>query len=181
MSNKPVQVHTATILLASGELDKAILGFEIATGMAAMGSKVNMWFIMFGVNCLKKPRPWYAPARWQLKRNASPGRNPSTDFFLHRVVKFLNADGPDQLPLSQLNYMGLGPKILRLIMRRKSICPLQQFIINAQALGVEFKICQVCVEALALNADEDLTVPAKVYGVSTFVLDAHMSNYNIVI
>lgn len=42
-------------MLVSGELDKAILAFDIAAGQAAMGVQVNMWFILYGVNAIKSP------------------------------------------------------------------------------------------------------------------------------
>jgi peroxiredoxin family protein len=45
--------HKATVMLVSGELDKAVLVFEIAVGMQAMDTEVKMWFVLYGVNCLK--------------------------------------------------------------------------------------------------------------------------------
>jgi len=41
-----------TILLVSGSLDHALLAFEIAVGMQAMGIQINMWFVLQGVNLL---------------------------------------------------------------------------------------------------------------------------------
>jgi hypothetical protein len=46
-----------TILLVSGELDKAIAAFELAAGMAAMGMQMRMWFLLFGTNCRASPSP----------------------------------------------------------------------------------------------------------------------------
>ena len=40
-------------MLVSGEMDKAILAFEVAAGFAALGMSVQMWFVLYGVNCLK--------------------------------------------------------------------------------------------------------------------------------
>lgn len=56
---KSNETEKATILLVSGELDKAILAFEIAAGMAAMGTEVSMWFVLYGVNCLKNQRVFF--------------------------------------------------------------------------------------------------------------------------
>ena len=58
-------------MLVSGEMDKAFLAFELAAGMAALGLNVNMWFVLFGVNCIKKPLPWYSLKKWTMSRNRS--------------------------------------------------------------------------------------------------------------
>lgn len=173
--------NNATILLVSGDMDKAFLAFELAAGMAALGLNVNMWFVLFGVNCIKKPLPWYSPKKWKLSRNRSTGRDPDSDFFLQRVVRVLNADGANHLPLSQLNFGGLGPMILRSIMGRKGICPLERLIANARDLGVKFKVCQLCVDALALDVENDLVVEAEILGVTSYTRDMLNAHYNCTI
>jgi peroxiredoxin family protein len=45
-----------TILLQSGDLDKALCAFIFANGYASLGFGVKMWFMIWGYNCLKKRR-----------------------------------------------------------------------------------------------------------------------------
>ncbi|MCK5236780.1 MAG: DsrE/DsrF/DrsH-like family protein, partial [Deltaproteobacteria bacterium] len=40
---------TATIVVFSGELDKALAAFVVATSAASMGMKVNMFFTFWGL------------------------------------------------------------------------------------------------------------------------------------
>ena len=48
----------ATLVVFSGDLDKAIASFIIATGAASMGKKVTMFFTFWGLNILKsKDKP----------------------------------------------------------------------------------------------------------------------------
>ena len=171
----------ATILLQSGELDKAILAFEIAAGMAAMGTEVNMWFVFYGVNCLKKQRSIFSLEKW-LPKKSKPGlgRNPDSDVFLQKLIRVLNHDGANKIPLSQLNYFGAGPLIFNSIMKKKGMASLQTLIKETEALGVNFKICQICIDALALNLEEDLIVNAEALGVSTYVLETKTAHYNAV-
>ena len=180
--SKPVaNTNKATILLVSGDLDKAIIAFEIATGMAAMGSEVNMWFVLYGVNCLKKPRRLFSISKWFPKKSSpGPGRNPDTDMFSQNIVRVLNHDGANHLPLSQLNYFGAGSIILNRIMKKKGMASLQTLINGADELGVNFKICQICIDALALNIEDDLLVKAEVLGVSSYALEAKAAHYNAV-
>ncbi|MCW8900477.1 MAG: DsrE/DsrF/DrsH-like family protein [Gammaproteobacteria bacterium] len=173
--------NQATILLVSGEMDKAILAFEIAAAMAAMGTKVNMWFVLYGVNCLKKPRSIFSWRKWFPKKaKAGHGRNPDTDSGLQRIIQVLNHDGASKVPLSQINYFGAGPLIFNSVMKKKGIASLETLIRESEALGVNFRICQICIDALALNVEEDLIVNAEVLGVSTYTLEVKNSHYNAV-
>jgi peroxiredoxin family protein len=170
--------NKATVLLLSGELDKAIVAFEVACGMAAMGTQVNMWFIFLGLNVIKKPTGFFSRHRWGLSKKTAPGRNIKTDVGLQSVLKGLNYTGPDQLPLSQLNYFGCGPRLLRYLMRKKGSPSVLKLINDARELGVCFKICQPCVDVLALDVENDLIVDAEVSGVSSYVMDTRTSYYN---
>jgi peroxiredoxin family protein len=168
-----------TILLVSGELDKAILAFEIAAGFQAMGMEMSMWFVLYGANCLRKPRSVFSPAKWFGKLRNGPGRRPETDIALQHVVCGLNHDGASHLPLSQLNYGGLGPRLLRHIMRRKGMMQLEDLIQNAGDLGVRFTICQICVDAMAFSVPDDLIVEADVRGISAYYLEVTAADYNV--
>ncbi len=168
-----------TILLVSGELDKALLAFEVAAGFQAMGMEMSMWFVLYGANCLRKPRSIFSPAKWFGKLRGGAGRTPETDVALQRVVRGLNHDGACNLPLSQLNYGGVGPMIIRHIMRRKGMAQLEDLIRGAQELGVRFTICQICVDAMAFSVPDDLTVEAEVKGVSAYYLEVAAAHYNV--
>ena len=169
----------ATVMLVSGELDKAILAFEVAAGMAAMGTEVSMWFVLYGVNCLKKPRSLFSFRKWFPKKSTSGvGRNPDTDIFLQKVVRLLNHDGANNIPLSQLNYFGAGPLILNSIMKKKGMASLHTLIKSSEELGVKFRICQICVDSMAIDIDKDFIVKAEVLGVSRYAIETKAAHYN---
>ena len=169
-----------TILLVSGELDKAILAFEVAAGFQAMGMEISMWFVLYGANCLRKPRSLFSWDKWFGKLRGGPGRTPETDTALQRVVRGLNHDGACHLPLSQLNYWGVGPMIIRRIMRRKGMAQVEDLVFQARDLGVRFTICQICVDAMSFSVLDDLIVEAEVKGVSTYYLETAAADYNAI-
>ena len=183
MSTASAQVagQKGTILLLSGEFDKALAAFEIAAGMAAMGMDIRMWFLLFGTNALRKPLARLSPRRWLnfAPLPDGPGRNPETDTIVQRVLHALNATGTRQLPLSQLNVLGVGPAVLRRILDRKQMAQLETLIRGCEELGVSFTICQVCVDSMAL-CPEDFIVDVDVRGVSTYTLQVAESHYNAV-
>jgi peroxiredoxin family protein len=189
MANAPISPHQpeastktkkkGTILLVSGELDKAILAFEIAAGFQAMGMEMSMWFVLYGANCLRKPRSYFSLDKWFGKLRGGPGRIPETDVALQRVVRGLNHDGACNLPLSQLNFWGVGPMIIRHIMRRKGMAQVEDLVFHARDLGVRFTICQICVDAMAFSVPDDLIVESEVKGVSAYYLEIAAADYNV--
>jgi peroxiredoxin family protein len=179
LDTAPPEKKKGTILLVSGELDKALLAFEVAAGFQAMGMEMSMWFVLYGANCLRKPRSIFSPAKWLGRLRGGVGRTPETDIALQRVVRGLNHDGACHLPLSQLNYGGIGPLIVRHIMRRKGMAQLEDLIRGAQELGVRYTICQICVDAMAVSVPDDLIVAAEVKGVSAYYLEVAAAHYNV--
>lgn len=138
-----------------------------------------MWFVLYGANCLRKPRSIISPSKWLSPLRGGAGRVPESDTPLQRVVKGLNHEGACHLPLSQLNYGGLGPWIMRRIMRHKGMMQLESLITNAHELGVRFTICQICVDAMAFSVPDDLIVDAEVKGVSAYYMEVVQASYNI--
>jgi len=175
----PVRGKKGVILLISGELDKAIIAFEIAAGFQAMGMNMSMWFVLYGANCLRKSRSTFSLTKWFRRLGGGVGRAPETDMAMQYIVRGLNHDGANNLPLSQLNFGGLGPWLIRRIMRRKGMMQLEDLILNARNMGVRFTICQICVDAMAVSVPDDLIVEADVKGVSAYYLDAADADYNV--
>jgi peroxiredoxin family protein len=170
-----------TILLHSGDLDKALAAFIFANGYAALGVEVKMWFMIWGHNCLKKRRSLFS-----FKRKPDPTKERTyrvleTDNLLQAMVEMLNRGGSDHLPLSRLNLMGLGPLFLGKMFRKKGIPDLKELIQTANDLGVNFIMCQVCFDAFGLSVD-DLIVPnVEVKGVSAYVKDTLEAQVNLFI
>lgn len=168
-----------TILVASGDLDKAITAFEIACGFQAMGMEVSMWFVLYGTNCLRKPRSSWQFNKWFGKLPDGIGRNLKTDTPIQHVIRGLNHEGAGNLPLSQLNFFGFGPMLIKRVIRRKGMAQLEDLISSAEELGVKFNICQICVDVMAFSVPDDLIVNAEVKGVSSYYLEVSEAEYNI--
>ncbi|BBP01567.1 DsrE/DsrF/DrsH-like family protein [Sulfuriferula nivalis] len=172
----------ATIMVISADMDKVMSAFLIATGYAAMGIKTNMWFTIFGANCLKRRRGILHTLLGKRRQDNSPYRRQESDSIVQTMVEAVNLGGANHLPLSQINFFGIGPKIFNFLLRRKNIPTLEEFIYLAEDLGVSFTICQICVDTLGLDTS-DLIVSknVQVKGVSQYVKDSMASHYNAVI
>lgn len=172
----------ATVMIMSGDMDKALVAFLIATGYAAMGIETKMWFTLWGVNCLKRRRSIFHVLFGKFKLGKSQYRRTETDSVAQSMLEMLNRGGANHMPISQLNLFGLGPSILNFLLRRKNIPTLNELINLAEELGISFTICQICVNALALDtSDLIVTQQVEVKGVSQYVKDSMDSHYNTVI
>jgi peroxiredoxin family protein len=177
-----MEQRKATILLQSGELDKALSAFIFANGYAALGIEVKLWFMIWGYNCLKKRRSLLS----SFLRKHDSGREGAyrvleTDSILQRLVELLNRGGAGHLPLSRLNLFGLGPALLDRLLKNKGIMTLEELIRSASELGVEFKMCQICFDALGVSVD-DLIVPnVVVKGVAEYAKDTMEAQVNLFI
>ncbi len=170
-----------TILLQSGELDKALCAFIFANGFASLGSEVTMWFMLWGYNCLKKRRSLFA-----LRRKPDPARESAyrvieTDNMLQPMVELLNRGGARHLPLSQLNLLGLGPLLFDKMLKKKSIMGLEELIRSAEDLGVKFKMCQICFDALGNSVDDLIVQNVDVKGVAEYAKDTMEAHVNLFI
>jgi len=171
-----------TILLQSGDLDKALCAFIFANGYASLGFEVKMWFMIWGYNCLKKRRSLFS----LLRRKPDPVRESAyrvleTDNVLQPMIELLNRGGAGHLPMSRLNLMGLGPFLFDKMLKKKSIMGLEELIRSAADLGVRFKMCQICFDAMG-NSVDDLIVPdVEVKGVAEYAKDTLEAHVNLFI
>jgi peroxiredoxin family protein len=169
-----------TILLESGDMDKALCAFIFANGYASLGIEVKMWFMIWGYNCLKKRRSLFS-----FRRKPDPARETyrvlETDNILQPMIEMLNRGGVQHLPLSRLNLMGLGPFLFNKMLKKKNIMVLEELIKSADELGVKFKMCQICFDAMGISVD-DLIVPnVDVKGVAEYAKDTMEAHVNLFI
>ncbi len=152
-----------TMIVFSGDLDKAIAAFIIATGAAAMGNKVNMFFTFWGLSVLRKRKP----------PKVRKG-------FMGKMFGWMLPTGSTKLKLSQMNFMGAGGKMIRGIMKKNNIDSLEQLIQNAIDAGVHMTACQMSMDLMGITKEE-LIDEVEVGGVAKMLDDNDHSNMNLFI
>jgi CoA-disulfide reductase len=152
-----------TMVVFSGDLDKAIASFIIANGAVSMGKKVTMFFTFWGINVLRKHE----------KISASKQ-------FIERMFGAMMPRGSRRLKLSKMNMMGMGPMMIRKIMKDKNVNSLEELITAAMDSGVEIVACQMSMDLLGLKKEE-LIDGIKIGGVGYYLGEAEDSNVNLFI
>ncbi|MDF2539534.1 MAG: NAD(FAD)-dependent dehydrogenase [Herbinix sp.] len=152
-----------TMVVFSGDLDKAIASFIIANGAASMGRKVTMFFTFWGLNILRKPK----------KVKVQKG-------FMDKMFGMMMPRGSKKLKLSKMNMMGMGGKMIRMVMKGKKISSLEDLIQAAIDSGIEIVACQMSMDVMGLRKEE-LIDGVKIGGVGYYLGEAEESNVNLFI
>jgi len=146
-----INQENATIVLFSGELDKALAAMIIAQGAAAQGKHVSILFTFWGLNALRKDA------------NVPTNKN-----LIERMFGFMMPRGADKLPLSSMNMMGMGTQMIKGIMKHKNVDQLPVMIKNAQALGIKFIACNMSMDLMGIK-QEELIDGVELGGVGTYI------------
>ena len=153
----------ATIVVFSGDLDKAIAAFVMATGAAAAGLRTSMFFTFWGLSVLKKK-----------------GAPSGPKGLLERAHAFFSPASSLDLGTSKMNYFGLGAVMLRKMMRDKQIVSLEELIGLARELDVKMIACTMSMDATGV-AREELVDGLTYGGVATYMADAVRSRVTLFI
>ncbi len=155
--------NNKTMVVFSGDLDKAIASFIIANGAASMGKKVTMFFTFWGLNILRKNE------KVKVKKG-----------FLDGMFGLMMPRGSKRLGLSKMNMAGMGSKMIRMVMKNKNVTSLEELIQAALNSGIEIVACQMSLDVMGLK-QEELIEGVKVGGVGYYLGEAEDSNVNLFI
>lgn len=152
-----------TMVVFSGDLDRAIASFIIANGAASMGKKVTMFFTFWGLNILRKPE------KVKVKKG-----------MMDSMFGLMMPRGSRKLKLSNMNMMGMGGKMIRKVMKDKNVSSLEELIQSAIDSGIEIVACQMSMDVMGLKKEE-LIDGIKIGGVGYYLGEAEDSNVNLFI
>lgn len=156
--------ESATIVVFSGEMDRALAAFNIATTAASMGIEVTMFFTFWGLNVVRRER-------------GSGGRKTA----MQRMLGFMNRGGTRRLPLSRLNMMGGGKAAMKRLMRQFRMPSLEEMISLARELGVRFIACTTSIALMGLTEEDFIPEVEEFAGAATYVERASRSSINLFI
>jgi len=135
-----------SIILLSGDFDKAMAAFMMANGAVAMGMEVSMFFTFWACSVIKK------------------GRKLKGKKFTHKLINMMLPANSKSLPPSKMAFGGLGRKFFDHMMVGE-MASLEEQIEIAKESGVQFQVCAPSLGLMGFDDDEWL-VPLDVCGVA---------------
>ncbi len=156
-------MSSKTIIMFSGDLDKAMASLIIANGAAAMGDDVTIFFTFWGLNVLRKAQ------KIKVKKD-----------FMEKMFGAMMPRGAGKLGLSKMNFGGAGTSMMKSIMKKKNVNSLPELLESAQAMGVKMIACTMSMDVMGIK-QEELIEGVELAGVATYLGEADNANVNLFI
>ncbi|MCU0609718.1 MAG: FAD-dependent oxidoreductase [Chitinispirillaceae bacterium] len=153
-----------TIIVFDGDLDKAIAAFIITNGALAMGRRVTIFFTFWGLNVLRRG-----------KRVGGLKKNIIEIMFGKMLPR-----GSKKLGLSRMNMGGMGPLMIRGLMKARNVDALEEMIDSAIEGGARLIACQMSMDLMGIKKEE-LIDGVEVGGVATYLGCAEHADTNLFI
>ena len=142
-----------TLVVFSGDLDRVLAAFIIASGAAAMGQEVSMFFTFWGLNALRQQR-------------TLTGKNLS-----ETMMSLMTPSSTKSMGVSKLNFFGAGSIMLRQMMKKKNVSSVEELIDICIDLGVTMTSCEMSRDVMGISPAE-LRPEAEIGGVAAYLADA---------
>jgi peroxiredoxin family protein len=163
--NKKTAENKLAMIVFSGDMDKVLASFIIATGAVAMGMDVVMFFTFWGTPVLRDK-----------KKNVG-GKDVMGKMFGTMLPK-----GTSDVKLSKMNMGGMGTKMMKSLMKKKNVASLEEMIALAEELGVRIYVCEMSMDLMGFKRDEFIDYNGLDFaGVATFLQEAQNSKVQLFI
>ncbi len=154
-----------SMIVFSGDLDKVLASFVIATGAVAMGMDVVMFFTFWGTTVLRD-------------KNKSVGGKD----FMGKMFGAMLPKGTGSVKLSNMNMAGMGTAMMKSLMQKKNVASLEQMLEMAEELGVRIYVCEMSMDLMGFKREEMIEYKHMGFaGVATFLEEAQNSKVQLFI
>ena len=152
-----------SMIVFSGDLDKALAAFIIATGATAMGMDVVMFFTFWGTPILRD------------KTKKVGGKD-----LMGKMFGSMLPTGTGDVKLSKMNMGGMGTAMMKSLMKKKNIASLEDFIPLADELGVRIFVCEMSMDLMGFKREEMIQYSNMDFcGVAKFLEEASNSKVQL--
>jgi peroxiredoxin family protein len=151
--NRKDQLSMAVV---SGDMDKILATMVISLAAAAMDTQVKLFFSFWSLSALRDPK-----------------KTPKGKDFISKMFGMMLPTGKNKLALSNMNMGGMGPMMMKMLMKKKNVMSLDEMFKQAGELGIEITICEMSMDLMGFKKEEFIDYPnLRFAGAATFVADA---------
>jgi peroxiredoxin family protein len=163
--DKKVTEPKVAAIVFSGDLDKVLASFVIATGAVAMGMEAVMFFTFWGTPVLRD------------KNKSVGGKDTMGKMFGTMLPK-----GTSEVKLSKMNMGGMGTAMMKSLMKKKNVATLEQMLEMAEELGVKIFVCEMSMDLMGFKREEMIAYKDLTFcGVAKFLEEANNSRITLFI
>jgi len=143
------QLEKCTIILFSGDMDKAFAAFTLATTSASMGRETAIFCTFWGIKAIQKG-------------------NLTGNSFFERMLGLMNRGGINVIGPSRFNFGGIGRWLFQKMMRDKNVPSVAELRQTAIDLGVKLMACQTSMEVMGIKREDLIDEVSDVVGAATY-------------
>lgn len=142
-----------SMVVFSNDMDRVLAAYVVALGALGMGMKVSMYFTFWGLAAVKKG-------------TALAGKD-----FKQKLVNIMTPGKQEELSLSKMNFMGIGPAMFKSMMESKGVASLEEMREMAQEMGARMIGCSMAMDVMGVDEKEFID-GVEIGGVATFLEDS---------
>jgi peroxiredoxin family protein len=163
--SKKTAENKLAMIVFSGDMDKVLASFVIATGAVAMGMEVVMFFTFWGTPVLRD------------KQKKVGGKD-----MMGKMFGAMLPTGTGDVKLSKMNMGGMGTAMMKSLMKKKNVASLEEMLALAEELGVKIYVCEMSMDLMGFSRDEFIDYKDLGFaGVATFLAEAQNAKVQLFI
>ncbi|MDD3788657.1 MAG: DsrE/DsrF/DrsH-like family protein [Petrimonas sp.] len=149
-----------SIAVISGDMDKIMATMIVSLAAAAMDTKVKLFFSFWALAALRDPK-----------------KSPKGKNFISKMFGIMLPKGRNKLKLSKFNMMGMGPAMIKGLMKQQNVMSMDEMFKQAGELGIEITVCEMTMNLMGFKKEEIIDYPHLRYaGAATFIADSGESS-----
>jgi peroxiredoxin family protein len=147
-----------TLVVLSGDMDKVMAAYIIASGAAASGMEVIMFFTFWGLKAIQR-------------EGVLTGKG-----LFGRMLGVMNRGGLNAIGPSRLNMGGMGRWMFILMMKMHGVTPLNELRDACVALGVKLIPCDMSMQVMEIDCEDLIPETEEPVGVAVMLEHANESS-----
>ncbi|WP_410770376.1 DsrE/DsrF/DrsH-like family protein [Fontibacillus sp. BL9] len=153
-----------SLLMFSGDYDKAMAGLILANAARDIDVEVTMFFAFWGLFLLRDPD--------QMTQEDKT--------VYEKLMGWMTPKGPEELPLSKMNFSGLGKWMLTEMIEDNEAPKLIHFLKGARKKNVKFYGCKLSVDIMGFK-EQEFIPELEIVDAQTYLRDALESDVQLFI
>ena len=145
-------VKQLVIINWSGELDKIWPTLIMSNAAAAMGYKTSVFITFWGLLPFVKDQKRIVGENW-----------------MQKMLAMMQRPGISHRKLSKMNFLGMGPWMIRQLAKKYNVALPPELLEAAQAMGVEFIPCQMTMDMFGLKREDLIDEMGEPAGAATAI------------
>ncbi|AOK90515.1 DsrE/DsrF/DrsH-like family protein [Paenibacillus polymyxa] len=152
------------LLMFSGDYDKAMAGLILANTARELDVEVTMFFAFWGLFLVRDPDKMTFEDKT----------------IYEKIMGWMTPKGPEELPLSKMNFSGLGKLMLTEMIEDNEAPKLIHFLKGARKKNVKFYACKLSVDIMGFKPEEFIP-ELEIIEAKTYLKDALESDMQLFI